>query len=230
MCVSVHLSQDSLFLIGIHSCSLSWERQRFPCGGWKLATVAALCQNSCPSPRNMLCCAAPSHALSDLQKSPCTTAQSWELWQPGANPQKTSRLFPICDLSVILMSPHFINSSNFYVKNLVYRWRSSSLYTNCNLNSNSRITASLDLIVTEKERITVQLKSFHTHLIYTPFPGVRLAHPLLLRALRWMVSVWWGWECCSESGASGVLFREECDVQVDGVSFLELRNHLEPFS
>lgn len=186
MCVAVHLSQDFYFLVGIwgNSCSLSWERQWLPNGGWKLAT---LCWNSCPSPRNMLCCAAPSHASSDLQKSPHTTSQSWELWQPQQTHRRSeiSRLFPIHGLSIILMLPHLINSRNSYVKNLVCRWRRSSPYTIGNMNSNLRITASLDLIVTEEERITVKLKLFHKHLISTPFPGVRL----LLHVLRWMVSV-----------------------------------------
>lgn len=65
------------------------------------------------------------------------------------------------------------------------------LYTNGNLSSNSRISASLDLIVTGKERITVQLKLCHMHLISTPFPGIML----LLRVLQWVRGIWsalWG--------------------------------------
>lgn len=89
--------------------------------------------------------------------------------QLSAMPRPTSRNHPIphlshgnCDsqskpteyqrsvgsflsMASLSMLPHLINSRNAYVKNLVCRWRKSSPYTIGNLNSNLKITASLDL-------------------------------------------------------------------------------------
>lgn len=50
-----------------------------------------------------------------------------------------------------------------------------------------------DLFITEAERITMQSEVLYSYSsAAAPLPGVTLAHPQLLWALRLMVSPWWG--------------------------------------
>lgn len=120
----------------------------------------------------------------------------------------------MASLSVL---PHLINSRNSYVKNLVCRWRTSSPYTIGDLKSNLKITAGLDLVVIEKERITVQLKFF---------PNTWFLPPSLVSGCSSSPEVdglsLVGLGHCSESGTSRPYCEEDHDVQGDGFSFLDL--------